>query len=112
MLPKFVIRLEGMPLALELAASHSNVLSPHSLLSRLEHPIEMLTGGRRDAPPRHQTLRNMISWNDDLLSSDENMLFRRLAIFDGGFSLQAAEEIMTSLWRYEHFCSGWYYSPH
>ena len=88
-------RLEGMPLALELAASHSNVLSPHSLLSRLEHPIDMLTGGRRDAPPRHQTLRNMISWNDDLLSSDENMLFRRLAIFDGGISLQAAEEIMT-----------------
>ena len=89
-------RLEGIPLALELAASHSNVLSPHSLLSRLEHPIDMLTGGRRDAPPRHQTLRNMISWNDDLLSSDENMLFRRLAIFDGGISLQAAEEVMTA----------------
>ena len=87
-------RLEGMPLALELAAAHSNVLSPHALLSRLEHPIEMLSGGRRDAPPRHQTLHNMLSWNDDLLSPDEHMLFRRLAIFDGGFSLQAAEEIM------------------
>ena len=87
-------QLEGMPLALEMAASQSNVLSPHSLLSRLEHPIDMLTGGRRDAPPRHQTLRNMMSWNDDLLSLDENMLFRRLAIFDGGFSLGAAEEIM------------------
>jgi predicted ATPase/DNA-binding CsgD family transcriptional regulator len=89
-------RLEGMPLALELAASHSNLLSPHSLLSRLEHPVDMLTGGRRDAPARHQTLRNMISWNDDVLSSDENMLFRRLMIFDGGISLQAAEKIMTA----------------
>ncbi len=88
-------RLEGVPLTLELTAAHCNVLSLHTLLSRLEHPIEMLTGGRRDAPLRHQTLRNMLSWNDDLLSPDEQMLFRRLAIFDGGFSLQAAEAIMS-----------------
>jgi predicted ATPase/DNA-binding CsgD family transcriptional regulator len=87
-------RLEGVPLALELTAAHCNVLSPNALLSRLEHPIEMLTGGRRDAPLRHQTLRNLLSWNDDLLSPDEQMLFRRLAIFDGGFSLKAAEAIM------------------
>ena len=87
-------RLEGIPLALELAAAHCKVFSPHALLSRLEHPLDMLTGGRRDAPPRHQTLRNMLSWNDDVLSPDEQRLFRRLAIFDGGFSLQAAEEIM------------------
>jgi len=87
-------RLEGVPLALELAAAHCNVLSPHALLSRLEHPIEMLTGGRRDAPLRHQTLSNLLSWNDDLLTPSEHMLFRRLAIFDGGFSLQAAEVIM------------------
>ncbi len=87
-------RLEGIPLALELAAAHCKVFSPHALLSRLAHPLDMLTGGRRDAPPRHQTLRNMLSWNDDMLSPDEQRLFRRLAIFDGGFSLQAAEEIM------------------
>ena len=87
-------RLEGIPLALELAAAHCKVFSPHVLLSRLAHPLDMLTGGRRDAPPRHQTLRNMLSWNDDMLSPDEQRLFRRLAIFDGGFSLQAAEEIM------------------
>ena len=88
-------RLAGVPLVIELAASHCNVLSPHALLSRLEHPLEMLTGGRRDAPLRHQTLRNMLSWNDNVLSPDEHMLFRRLAIFNGGFSLQAAEEIMS-----------------
>jgi predicted ATPase/DNA-binding CsgD family transcriptional regulator len=88
-------RLEGVPLALELAAAHCHVLSPHTLLSRLEHPIQMLTGGRRDAPRRHQTLRNMLSWNDDLLSPEEHKLFRRLAIFDGGFSLQAAEAVLS-----------------
>ncbi len=70
-------RLEGVPLILELTAAHCNVLSPHALLSRLEHPIEMLTGGRRDAPLRHQTLSNLLSWNDDLLTSNEQMLFRR-----------------------------------
>ncbi|MGZ3643334.1 MAG: protein kinase domain-containing protein [Ktedonobacteraceae bacterium] len=87
-------RLEGMPLALELASEQCKVFSPHALLSRLKHPLDILTGGRRDAPPRHQTLRNMLSWNDDVLSPDEQRLFRRLAIFDGGFSLQAVEEIM------------------
>ncbi len=87
-------RLEGVPLTLELTATYCNVLSPHALLSRLEHPIELLTGGRRDAPLRHQTLSNLLSWNDDLLTPNEHMLFRRLAIFDGGFSLKAAEAIM------------------
>ena len=89
-------RLEGVPLALELTATRCNVFSPQALLSHLEHPIEVLTGGRRDAPPRHQTLRNSLSWNDDLLSSNEQTLFRRLAVFVGGFSLQAAEAIMTA----------------
>jgi DNA-binding CsgD family transcriptional regulator len=88
--------MEGLPLALELTATRCNVFSPQALLSHLEHPIEVLTGGRRDAPPRHQTLRNSLSWNDDLLSSDEQTLFRRLAVFVGGFSLQAAEAIMTA----------------
>ncbi len=90
-------RLEGLPLALELTATRCNVFSPQALLSRLEHPIEVLTGGRRDAPPRHQSMRSSLSWNDDLLSSDEQTLFRRLAVFVGGFSLQAAEATMTSL---------------
>ncbi len=90
-------RLEGVPLALELTAARCNVLPPHALLSRLEHPLELLTGGRRDAPLRHQTLRNSLSWNDDLLSPDEQMLFRRLAVFVGGCSLQAVEAISTAL---------------
>jgi predicted ATPase/DNA-binding CsgD family transcriptional regulator len=88
-------RLDGVSLALELAAAYCKLLSPHAILSRLKHPVEMLTGGRRDAPLRHQTLRNMLSWNDDLLTPDEQKLFRRLAIFERGFTLQAAEAIMS-----------------
>jgi predicted ATPase/DNA-binding CsgD family transcriptional regulator len=87
-------RLDGIPLALELAATHCKLLSPNAILTRLKHPIEMLTGGRRDAPLRHHTLRNMLSWNDDLLTPDEHKLFRRLSIFDGEFSLEAAEAIL------------------
>ncbi|HEY6410471.1 MAG TPA: hypothetical protein VIY29_23725 [Ktedonobacteraceae bacterium] len=89
-------RLEGLPLALELAATRCHVFSPQALLSRLEHPIEVLTGGRRDARPRHQSMRNSLSWNDDVFSSDEQALFRRLTVFVGGFSLQAAEAIATA----------------
>jgi predicted ATPase/DNA-binding CsgD family transcriptional regulator len=89
-------RLEGIPLSLTLAAARCKLLSPQALLSRLENPIEVLTGGRRDAPPRHQTLRNALSWNDDLLSSDEQTLFRRLAVFVGGCSLPAVEAILTA----------------
>ena len=89
-------RLEGVPLALELAAAHCQLFSPQVLLAQLEYPLKMLTGGRRDAPPRHQTLRNAFSWNDDVLSSDEQTLFRRLAVFSGGCSLQAAEAIATA----------------
>ncbi len=91
------IRLEGVPLALELAAARCTLLSPRALLSQLEHPLEVLTRGRHDAPLRHQTLRNTLSWNDDLLSPDEQTLFRRLAVFVGGCSLQAAEAISTAL---------------
>ena len=89
------IRLDGIPLALELTAEYCKLLSPGAILTRLKYPIEMLTGGRRDAPLRHQTLRNTLSWNDDLLTPDEHKLFRRLAIFDKGFTLQAAEALMS-----------------
>jgi DNA-binding NarL/FixJ family response regulator len=89
-------RMEGIPLALTLAAARCKLLSPQALLSRLEHPFEVLTGGRRDAPPRHQTLHNALSWNDGLLSSDEQTLFRRLAVFVGGCSLPAVEAIATA----------------
>ena len=88
-------QLDGLPLALEQTAVHCNLLSPNAIVSRLKHPIEMLTGGRRDAPTRHHTLRNMLSWNDDLLTPGEHKLYRRLAVFEQGFTLQTAEDFMS-----------------
>jgi len=91
------VRLEGVPLALELAAEQSNVLPPKALLSRLEHPLEVLTGRRRDVPERQKTMLKTLGWNDDLLTPDEQTLFRRLAVFVGGCSLQAVEALSTAL---------------
>jgi len=90
-------RLEGVPLALEMAVERSKLLSPQALLPRLEQRLQVLTGGSLDAPDRQQTLRNTLSWNDELLSPDEQMLLRRLAVFVGGCSLQAAEVISIAL---------------
>jgi predicted ATPase/DNA-binding CsgD family transcriptional regulator len=90
-------QLEGVPLAIELAAEQSKWLSPKILLSRLKHPLEVLVGRRRDAPERQQTLLKTLEWNDDMLSLDEQTLFRRLAVFAGGCSLQALEAVSTSL---------------
>jgi len=90
-------RLEGVPLATELAAEQCNVLTPRALLSGLEHPLEVLMGRRRDAPPRHLSLLKTLSWNDDLLTSDEQTLLRRFAVFVGGCSLQAIDTISTAL---------------
>jgi predicted ATPase/DNA-binding CsgD family transcriptional regulator len=87
------VRLEGVPLAIELAAEQSKWVPPKILLSRLEHPLEVLTGRRRDAPERQQTLLKTLSWNDDLLSADEQTLFRRLGVFVGGCSLHALEAV-------------------
>ena len=86
-------RLEGVPLAIELAAEQSKWLPSKILLSRLEHPLEVLKGRRRDAPERQQTLLKTLEWNDDLLSPDEHTLFRRLAVFVGGCSLHALEAV-------------------
>ncbi len=86
-------RLEGVPLAIELAAEQSKLLPPKILLSRLEHPLEVLVGRRRDAPERQQTLLKTLEWNDDMLSPDEQTLFRRLAVFVGGCSLQALKAV-------------------
>lgn len=90
-------RLEGVPLAIELSAARSRLLPPHLLLSRLESGLQMLTGGRLDAPERQQTLHNTVSWDYDLLSPDEQTLLQRLSIFVRGCSLQAAETISHSL---------------
>lgn len=86
-------RLDGLPLAIELAAVRSKILSPALLLARLEKPLNALTGGVRDAPDRQQTLRNTIAWSYNLLDDAEKRLFARLALFSGGGSLEAIEVI-------------------
>ena len=83
-------RLEGLPLALELAAAQSAVLTPAALLPLLARRLPLLTSGRRDAPARQRTLRDAIAWSYDLLTPDEQRLFRGLAVFVGGVSLEAA----------------------
>ena len=89
-------RLDGMPLAIELAASRVRVLPVEAILARLEHRLDLLTGGARDRPERQQTLRAATAWSYDLLAPAEQRLFRRLAAFVGGFPLEAAEAMFAS----------------
>ncbi len=87
------VRLDGLPLAIELAAARLKLLSPQTLLARLDQPLNMLTGGARDVPARQQTLRNTIAWSYQLLHAREQRLFRWLSVFVSGCSLQAAEAV-------------------
>jgi predicted ATPase/DNA-binding CsgD family transcriptional regulator len=96
-LSEICTRLDGLPLALELAAARIKLLPPHMLLARLSQRLSLLTGGRRDAPIRHQTLRSTIKWSYDLLNAREQRLFRRLCIFVGGCTLQAVEGVYEKL---------------
>jgi predicted ATPase len=87
-------RLDDLPLALELAAARVKALSPRQILERLEQRLPLLTGGARDAPERQRTLRATIEWSYELLPATEKLLFARLGIFRGGWTLEAAEEIV------------------
>ncbi len=86
-------RLDGIPLALELAAARTNILSISKIYERLDDRFSLLTGGKRTALPRQQTLRALIDWSYDLLSEEEKILWSRLTVFSGGWTLEAAEEV-------------------
>ncbi len=89
-------RLDGLPLAIELAAMRINLLSPEQIRSALDDRLAVLTGGARDWPERQQTLRSALAWSYDLLSPEEQQTFRRLAAFANGFSLEAVAAVSTS----------------
>ncbi|HLZ60541.1 MAG TPA: tetratricopeptide repeat protein [Ktedonosporobacter sp.] len=87
------VRLDGLPLALELAAARMKLMPPQALLTRLQHRLEILTSASQDVPARQRTLRNTLAWSYDLLTAQEQRLFRLLSIFVGSFTLDAAEAI-------------------
>ena len=87
------VRLDGLPLAIELAAARIKLLPPQAMLGRLGHRLELLRGGARDVPDRHQTLRHAIAWSYDLLEASEQALFRRIAVFTRGCTLEATEVV-------------------
>jgi predicted ATPase len=86
-------RLDGLPLAIELAAARTKILTTAQILERLGRRLELLTGGARDAPERQRALRSTIEWSYELLDDDERALFARLAVFGGSFSIEAAETV-------------------
>lgn len=86
-------RLDGLPLAIELAAARTKVLSPSAMLDRLQSRLQLLTGGALDLPERQQTLRKTIDWSHELLNEAEQKLFRRLSVFVGGCTLEASEAV-------------------
>jgi predicted ATPase len=88
------VGLDGLPLALELAAAQVRVLTPEAMLSRLHQRLRLLTGGARDLPDRHQTLRRTIDWSHQLLGETEQAVFRRLAVFAAAFTVEAAQAVV------------------
>jgi predicted ATPase/DNA-binding winged helix-turn-helix (wHTH) protein len=88
-------RLDGLPLAIELAAARVKLLSAQSILSRLENSLRLLTGGAIELPERQRTIRAAIEWSYDLLDEDAKIMFQRVSVFAGGFSVEAAESLVS-----------------
>ncbi|MGB9181718.1 MAG: tetratricopeptide repeat protein, partial [Pyrinomonadaceae bacterium] len=86
-------RVDGLPLAIELAAARIKLLSPQMMLARLQHPLKLLTGGAQDLPARQQTMRQTIAWSFDLLNEQERRLFMRLSVFTNGSTFEAIEDV-------------------
>ena len=87
------MQLDGLPLAIELAAARMKILSVQTIQAKLGNSLTLLTGGPRDVPARQQTMRGAVEWSYDLLTEEERRMFRQLSVFAGGFTLQAAEAI-------------------
>ena len=94
------IRLDGVPLALELAAARMRSMSPTQLAERLPERFRVLAGSRRATDPRHRTLRDLVEWSYDLLTPDEQLLFDRLSVFAGPFVLEQAERVCAAAQRH------------
>jgi predicted ATPase len=90
------VRLDGLPLGIELASARIKLLPPAAMLKRMESRLKVLTGGARDLPARQQTMRGAIAWSYDLLASEEKTLFNRLSVFVGGCNLEEAESVCNS----------------
>lgn len=90
-------RLDGLPLAIELAAARSSVLTPHQILERLDHRFELLVRGPRSLAARHQTLRRAIDWSWRLLTAEEQSSLAQLTVFKGGFDIEAAEDVIDAV---------------